>query len=156
MIFMQAKVVDLFHAYTENLVPPAGGTLVTARYEREDASPAYQIADLFSIESIDRRSAGLEFSARGRNLAARFEPGENGPRLEIEETPFSGPGALLVRVPRGRDFAFLFPRPAQAGSPVRLFLEKTFIAESRLTPPAAEAAVERILARLFRPEEGNP
>ena len=156
MNFMQAKAFDLFHAYTENLVPPGGGTLVTARYENEDASPCYRIADFSSIDSIDCRSEGLEFSARGRNLAARFEPGDNGPRLEIEETPFSGPGALLVRVPRGRDFAFLFPRPATAASPVRLFLEKTFIEESRLTPPAAEAAVERILARLTRPEEGNP
>lgn len=145
----------MFHAYTENLVPPEGGTLVAATYGAGDSPAAYTITAFFSIETIDCRTSGLEFAARGRTLAARFEAGESGPRLEIEEAPFSGPRALLVQRPCGRDFAFLFPRASEAPSPLRLFLEKTFIAESRLAPSAAEAAAERILTRLARLEEGN-
>ncbi len=152
---MQAKAIDLFHAYSENLVPPEGAVLVAARDEGGQAPLVFLLADVRSLQSIDHRAAGLDIAADGIKLEWQFAPVEGDSRLEIEQTDFSGPRALFVRRPVGKDFAFLFPRTAETPSRLRRFLEKTFAAESGLPGAAAETAADRVIALLSSPQKGT-
>ncbi len=152
---MRAKAVDLFHAYLEYLFPPAGAVIVAARDEGESAPLTFLLADFLSLESIEHRPAGLEIAARGKKLEWRFDSGEGDPRLELTEAAFSGPRALFMRRPAGKDFAFLFPRSGETRNRLRQFLVMTFVAESGLPPASAQTAAERIIALWASSQKGN-
>jgi hypothetical protein len=152
---MRDNAIDLFQAYAENKISPRGGYLVTASFTKSDFPEEYAIYALTFIRSMQCDGPRLVFQASGVKLQLRLNPttSSNGETVSLGELELQRPFAV-DRSP-GKEFAFLFPS-GEATYPVLVdFLEKTFIAESRISPDIAKSAAEQIISRLRQIPEGN-
>ncbi len=153
---MQYPAVDLFHAYTQNLLPPQGGYLVCGRQPVAGAPIRYTIARLHSVQEVTCPGSGLSIRAEGEILEFIIPEAPASPPTPSELVSRPLPKFLVIDSLADRDFAFLFPADGAAEAALHNFLEKTFIAESSLSPEQGRQTARDIVSRLIRKPEGSP
>ena len=146
---MRRKAIDLFHAYTQNLLPPDGGYLVLGSGTRPADPPRYTLAHLRFLSRASLERNGLCLHAAGEVISL-FPPNEP----ETPVRPLTAP--LSVALPNDGEFAFLFPAGPGAREACRAFLTNTLAVEAGMTTEQSARIVQDSLTRLAPPEQGVP
>jgi hypothetical protein len=153
---MQPKCIDLFNAYTQNLLTRQGGFLVSGRYSVPDGPIRYTVACLRVLHAAACHESLLSLEADGETMEIVLPTGtgESTGTMDVAARPLTR--ALSVAPTADRDFVFFFPAGRAATGILIDFLEKTFVIESSLPAEAAARTARRIVSLFSRLPEGIP
>ncbi|PKL09648.1 MAG: hypothetical protein CVV51_02655 [Spirochaetae bacterium HGW-Spirochaetae-7] len=164
---MPVKAMDLFDAYTKNMLPSDLGFIVSSYFSAHSAYSRYEIVSYNNVKSIYPADNGLTFQTDGKKLHILIEP-SNYPkkgeepyvRSSTEMIPqrfselelhtcknqtkiYWGKAALMsytsftIMKPMGVNFSFIFYSLPDVYDSMTLFFEKTFNKEAGV--PMADA-----------------
>ncbi|HUW69869.1 MAG TPA: hypothetical protein VMX33_06515 [bacterium] len=175
---MPVKAMDLFDAYTKNVLPSDLGFIVSSFFSPNSAYSRYEIVSYNNVKSIYPAENGLTFQTDGKKLHILIEPA-NYPqkgeepyiRSSTEQIPhrfseldlhlcknqtkiYSGKQAIMsytsftIMKPMGVNFSFIFYNLPDVYESMALFFEKTFNKEAGVPLPDAKKVAKELGAKL--------
>lgn len=175
---MPVKAMDLFDAYSKNMLPSDHGFIVSSFFAANSAYSKYEIVSYNNVKSIYPAEDGLTFQTDGKKLHILIEPAnypmkgeEPYVRSSSEQIPhrfaelelhtsknqtkiYYGKNAVMsytsftIMKPRGVNFAFIFYNLPDVFDSMTLFFEKTFNKEAGVPLPDAKKVAKAIGLKL--------
>ncbi len=164
---MPIKAMELFDAYSKNMLPGELGFIVSSYFSTSSAYSRYEVVSYNNVKSIYPAEDGITFQTDGKKLHILIEPANYPKKAEepyvrssAEQIPhrfseldlhtcknqtkiYTGKTAIMsytsftIMKPKGVNFSFIFYNLPDVYDSLTLFFEKTFNKEAGV--PMADA-----------------
>ena len=175
---MPANALELFSAYRDGRIPPAGGYIVSSFMVDGSAYACYEIVACREARTLRLSDDGLTVAADASKVFVLVEPVgyhdsatepwrrdarhrvphtfaeltvvsvRNHSRIMVSSAPVLASAVFTVALPGGCDFSFLFPPGRNALDAVGSFLSQTLQDECLVPAAAARRVAESVRSRL--------
>ncbi len=175
---MPVKAMDLYDAYSKNMLPYENGYIVSSFFSNNSAYSHYEIVSYNNVKSIYPMEEGLTFQTDGKKLYILIEPMnyskkaeepyvrskaeqiphrfnelelhtcKNQTKIYYAKAPIMSYTSFTVMKPTGINFAFVFFSLPDLYDSMGLFFEKTFNKEAGVPLPDAKKVAKAIAAKV--------
>lgn len=172
---MAAKAMDLFDAFTKDMLPKDQGYIVSSFFSDNSAYSRYEIVSYSGVKSIYPTEEGLTFQTNGKKLHILIEPAsyphkaiepyvrsahdqiplrfselniitaKNQSKIMIAKKPLLSFSSFTILKPTGINFALVFYHLDDIFDTLELFFEKTFNKEAGIPMADAKTGAKKAL-----------
>jgi hypothetical protein len=175
---VQQKAIDLFHAYSQNIISREGACIVSSLFDPDSGYAKYEFVAYKKLQAVYLSAAGLSLQTDGNKLYILVEPADYAQkavepfkrtkdkqiphrfseleifttrkrsRIMVSKKPVMVYSSFTVPKPANDDFAFLFYNLPDVLDSIASFLTKTMVKENGLNKEEAAKVVPLILRSL--------
>jgi hypothetical protein len=170
---MPVRAMDLFEAFSQNMLPKDQGYVVSSFFNNNSAYSIYEVISYSGVKAIYAEGSGLTFQSTGKKLHILIEPAsypskalepyvrpaneqipkrfneleiitaKNQSKIMIAREPVDSFSSFTILKPTGVNFALVFYRLPDLYASLGLFFEKTFNQEAGIPQADAKKAAKR-------------
>jgi hypothetical protein len=172
---MATKAMDLFQAYSQNLLPQEGGYIVSSFFSENSAYSIYDVIAYSGVKSLYLTEEGLTFQTDGNKMYVLVEPAsyskkhiepvsretheqvphrfkemeifsaKNQTKVMVSKKPIMTYSSFTVLKPTGINFAILFYNLPEVLSTVEFFFTQTLNKEAGVPTIDAKKAAKVVI-----------
>lgn len=175
---MAVKAMDLFDAYSKDMLPKDQGYIISSFFGEKSAYSIYEVVSYSGVKSIYATEDGLTFQTSGKKLHILIEPAsysfkavepyvrqaedqiplrfselniltaKNQSKIMISKKPIESFGSFTILKPKGLNFSIVFFNVDGLFDSLGLFFEKTFNKEAGIPQADARKGSQQVVSTM--------